>query len=188
MVFCSRLACGVERPLLRSGARPGDAVYLSGPLGLASAGLEILATRRRRRGTGFDRLVEAQRRPRPHVTWAQHAARFASAGIDVSDGLAQDLGHLAQASGARIDLQTDRLALDPLLVTWAGSRQAALRHALSGGEDYVLVVTVPGRRVKAFESAMAGFDLARIGQVSTGTGVRLDGKILQGRGGFQHFG
>lgn len=174
----------VQKPMLRSGARPHDAVYLSGPLGLASAGLRVLG---KKHPLGHERLVEAQRRPQPHLAWAQVAARYASAGIDISDGLAQDLGHLALASGVRIELETSLIALDAALTAWAGSRAEAYEHALTGGEDYVLVVTVPAPRVKAFEAAMKGFECTRIGVAASGQGVQVDGKVWRRRGGFQHF-
>ena len=174
----------VRHPMLRSGAQAGDALYLSGPLGLASAGLQALFTKQ---SAGFERLKEAQRRPQPHLAWAQAAARFASAGIDVSDGLAQDLGHLARASGVRIEIDTSLMPLDAALTAWAGSRPAALEHALTGGEDYVLAVTVPARRAKAFEAAMRHFEVSRIGAVARGIGVLVDGKVWRRPGGFQHF-
>ncbi|HEY0882227.1 MAG TPA: thiamine-phosphate kinase, partial [Archangium sp.] len=85
--------------MLRSGARPGDALYVSGPLGEASAGLVHHA------------ISEAQRRPTPHVAFGQFARRFASACIDVSDGLAQDLGHVCKASGVGANVWRDALPL-----------------------------------------------------------------------------
>ncbi len=103
-----------KKPLLRSGAKAGDELFVSGPLGLASAGLEVLT----RRAEGFERLTSAQRRPVPHVAWARAAAPFASAGIDVSDGLLQDLGHVAKASKVAIDV--DNLAVHVDLLKWSG--------------------------------------------------------------------
>ena len=172
------------RPLLRSGARVGDEVLVSGPLGLASAGLEVLTAG----ATGFERLVQAQRRPVPHLAWARAAARFASAGLDVSDGLLQDLGHIARASRVAIDVSTAGLALHIELLRWAGSLAEARSHALSGGEDYVVAVTVPAERLAAFERSMtrAGFGAFAIGRVIAGAGVRLDGRRAPRQGGFQH--
>jgi len=172
------------RPLLRSGARVGDEVLVSGPLGLASAGFEVLTAG----AAGFERLVQAQRRPVPHLAWASVAAGFASAGLDVSDGLLQDLGHIAKASGVGIGVSSDGLALHIELLKWAGSLESARSHALSGGEDYVLAVTVPRRRLAAFDRALsrAGFSAFSIGRVTSGAQVLLDGRRAPARRGFQH--
>jgi thiamine-monophosphate kinase len=161
-------------PLLRSGARVGDSIYVSGPLGDAAGGLR------------FDALVRAQRRPSPHVAFGQLASRFASACIDVSDGLAQDLGHVCEASMVGAELQRDALPISRALRRAAGDEAEQL--ALIGGEDYVLLITVPERRRAAFERAAKSSQLAahRIGTMTHGNGVSLDGKPLRGRLGFQH--
>ena len=162
-------------PLLRSGARPGDALYVSGPLGNAAAGLE-----------GINPLTPAQRRPTPHLAFGQRARRLCSAAIDVSDGLAQDLSHLCRASGVAAELESDAIPLSDALLAFAGSRDAALPYALTGGEDYVLVVAV--RRPRAFEAAMAraGFAAEHIGWLRSGAGIKLDGVPMRGRLGFKH--
>jgi thiamine-monophosphate kinase len=134
-------------------------------------------------------LVHAQRRPSPHLAFGQLAARHASAGIDVSDGLLQDVGHLARASGVAAHLESSALPVSDALLAWAGSRAAALRPALSGGEDYVLVVAVPPARRSRFERALAAAGLAalRIGHLARGSGVRIDGRRPPIRQGFTHF-
>lgn len=163
-------------PLLRSGARAGDALYVSGPVGDAAAAL---------RGRSWA-LLQAQRRPAPHLAFGQLARRHCSAGIDVSDGLAQDLSHVCRASGVGADLESDALPMSDALLDFAGSRKAALPFALRGGEDYVLLVAV--RRPGPFEAAMAraGFSAHRIGTLRKGSGVKLDGALLRGRLGFMH--
>lgn len=184
-----------RRPLTRSGARPGHHLYVSGPLGSASAGLEVLqrarpdGTRRRTYSKAFDALVQAQRTPAPHVRWGLEAARFASAGIDVSDGLVQDLGHLCEASGVGAELKTGLLPVLEALLLFAETEAHVHRHALTGGEDYVLLVSVPPSRVAAFEQRMAelGQGAFPIGVVTRSRGVRVDGKRFDGAGGFQHF-
>ena len=127
--------------ILRSGARPGDGIWVTGPLGLSAAGLRIL-----REGPGKGAptptpaapaaarvAVELHRRPRPSVS-AGLAARAAGATamIDISDGLAADLGHLADASGVGLELDTLPVA-----------EPATDMEALTGGEDYVLAFTAP---------------------------------------------
>lgn len=163
-------------PLLRSGARAGDALYVSGALGEAAAGLV----------SKHPQLRHAQRRPTPHVAFGLLARRLCSAGIDVSDGLGQDLGHLCEASGLGAELESDAIPLSEALLAFAGSREEALPFALTGGEDYVLLVAV--RRPAPFEEAMAraGFFAERIGWLRRGSGVKLDGVHLRGQLGFTH--
>jgi thiamine-monophosphate kinase len=117
-------------PILRSGARPGHGIWVSGPLGLAAAGLRLL----REGGKGAaGEAVDAHRRPRPSVAAGLGArAAGASAMIDVSDGLAADLGHLGDASGVGMDVD--------VLPIGDGATE---EEALVGGEDYVLAFTTP---------------------------------------------
>ncbi len=175
------VAGDARKPLLRSGARAGDRVYVSGCLGLASAGLQVIE----RGVSGFERLRMAQKRPAPHIAWALRAAPYVSAAIDVSDGLIQDLGHVAKASKAAIALHTSAMVIDAALARFSSQ---PLEHVLSGGEDYVVAVTVPAARAGAFERSMAkrGFEVHRIGEVVRGTGVTVDGRRVAGRKGFQH--
>lgn len=165
-----------RRPLLRSGARAGDALYVSGPLGDAAGGLRFDAPS----------LVRAQRRPAPHVAFGRFASRFASAGIDVSDGLAQDLRQLCDASSVGAHLYGDELPISRALRSAAGAD--AVRLALTGGEDYVLLVSVPRAKQAGFERAAHAARLAahRVGVITEGRGVRLDGRPLRGALGFQH--
>ena len=137
-------------PLLRSGARPGDRLFVTGPLGGSAAGLEQL------RGSPSDgvpppgdpsrgRNLEAFRRPVARLDEGEVARQAgASAAIDISDGLAPDLGHLARASGLRILLDTVPVA-----------EGATVDGALHGGEDYELVLATsdPDRLVAAFVAA-----------------------------------
>jgi thiamine-monophosphate kinase len=177
-----------RRPLLRSGGRPGDVLYASGHLGDAAAGLQLLQ-RQRAVGLAQHPLVQAQRRPAPHLAYGRLAAAHASAAIDVSDGLLQDLGHLARASGVAARLDSEGVPVSDALLAWAGSRAAALELALRGGEDYVLVVAVSQARAARFERALraAGLSALRLGSLARGEGVLLDGRRPRGRGGFQHF-
>lgn len=160
-----------QRPLVRSGAKVGHRIFVSGTLGDAAGGLLRGAPRE---------LVRAQRRPTPHLDFARRARGFISAAIDVSDGLLQDLGHLCTASGVAAELDSAALPLSRALVKFAGTR--ALDLALRGGEDYVLLFTAPDRHADALR-ALGAFE---IGQVIRGSGVRVDGKTITGRGGFTH--
>jgi thiamine-monophosphate kinase len=180
-------AGAVRRPLLRTGGRPGDRLYVSGHLGDAAAGLQLLR-RRRTAGPAARPLVQAQRRPAPHLAYGQLAARHAAAAIDVSDGLLQDLGHLAHASGVCARLEAEAVPVSDALLAWAGSRAAALPLALSGGEDYVLVVAVREARAAAFERSLAARGLAavQVGTLTKGRGVLVNGRNYVGATGFSH--
>jgi thiamine-monophosphate kinase len=180
-----------ERPLLRSGARPGDEVWVTGPLGAAAA-----AVRRWRSGAEpTAALRRAFARPRPRVGVARRLAELGAAValIDLSDGLAGDAGHLAAASGVRITLEAARVPVSELAVESVG-QAAALDLALHGGEDYELCfVTAPGALAAGWigEADRAeGVALTRVGRVEPGEGVWLeqpDGASARlARGGFDH--
>jgi thiamine-monophosphate kinase len=132
------------RPVLRSGARPGDVIWVTGPLGAAAAGLRRL--RELARGGGGpvpEALVAAHARPKPALTEGKLAKRLgATAMIDVSDGLAADLGRLASSS--QVGFELDDVPVAP---------GATLADALGGGDDYALVFTLPAGAdpVAAFE-------------------------------------
>lgn len=163
-------------PVMRTGARPGDTVLVTGPLGGSAAGLELLRSGRPDEGPD---LVAAHRRPRARVVEGATARRGgASAMIDVSDGLSLDLGRLASGSGVGIDL--DRVPVVPGAEVAGGNGEAM---ALGGGEDYELAFTAtdPDRVELAFARAGLGPPL-RIGRCSPGQGLRLRGEPLKPTG------
>jgi thiamine-monophosphate kinase len=178
-------------PLLRSGARASDALYVSGTLGAARLGLLSLAARPGARR--FRRAEQRQRRPQPRLGLGALAARYASAAIDVSDGLVQDLGHLLAASRVGAELELAQLPVDSEVRRAFPRGGEALKVALVGGEDYELLLAVPGRAARAFERACAraGERVTRIGRVVGGHGLRLvdarGARRLPSAGGFDHF-
>lgn len=122
-----------EAPVLRSGARPGDGIWVSGPLGASAAGLRSYRRGGPATGPAEQALRAAHARPRPAVEAGLAARRAgARAMIDVSDGLSADLGHVADASG--VGFRLDRIPV---------AEGATEADALGGGEDYVLVFTAP---------------------------------------------
>ena len=162
----------------RSGARPGDVVAVAGRLGWSAAGHAVLS-----RGFRSPRvLVEAHRRPQPPYAAGQQAADLgATAMVDVSDGLIQDLGHVAAASGVRIDL--DAAAFDvaqPLYDVAAALGGDPRAWVLAGGEDHALAACFP-----------AGTELPDpwrvVGAVSAGDGVLVDGEPYEGPTGWEAF-
>ena len=154
--------------LLRSGARPGDAVCLSGPLGGAAQALKQidLATSQPGRLNALERCYW---RPQPPFSLAPDLRSHASSGIDLSDGLLADLGHVAAASGVGLHLEGAAIPL---------AAGAAIDDALTGGDDYALAFTT------GHKPLMERF--AVIGKVTSGSGLRLDDKRVDGRG-FRHF-
>ena len=166
-------------PVTRSGARPGDLVAVSGVLGHSAAGLALL-----RAGlTEPAGLVAAHRWPHPDYAAGPDAARLgATSMIDVSDGLAQDLGHLAEQSGVRIDVATARLPLSNALraASDALGGHDPLDWVLRGGEDHGLVATFPPGTALTGRWSVAG-------QVGEGQGVWVDSRRFERLSGWTHF-
>lgn len=185
-------ALGEQRPelvLKRNGARAGDLICLTGTVGDAAAGLELLMAGERE---GF--LVSRQLDPTPRVEAgvALAEAGLVTAMIDVSDGVLQDLGHICEMSGVGARLELARLPLSNPYRSHCVSDPFAL--ALSGGEDYELLFCVaPGREVEA-ERICAASDLrfSVIGEITGGSAVTAEGPdgapYSAARRGFDHFG
>lgn len=160
--------------LRRDGARPGDQLFLSGRLGAAALGLELLLRRQRgdRRAARLAKATE-RRLLQPHLypsiplALGVHLAenRIASAMIDLSDGLSSDLARMARASrsGARIFL--DRLPVVRVPAAIARGGLDPLPLALHGGEDYGLLFAVPSARVGEVPRSFHGTPITRIGEV-----------------------
>jgi thiamine-monophosphate kinase len=191
-------------PVLRSGARPGDVIAVAGPLGHSAAGFALLsagaapvpATGAQEPGPAAA-LVAAHLRPSPPYEAGPEAALLgATAMIDVSDGLLADLGHVAAASGVRLEIDSSALVTGGPLSeaaavlskpTQAGGTDRgdspsslALSWVLTGGEDHSLVAAFPA-------SAVLPSRWRVIGAVRGGNGVTVDGEPHAGPGGWQHF-
>lgn len=179
--------------LRRNGARPGDAVLVTGTLGDAAAGLHLYAPSldaddEKRCAVLRDRL----NRPQPRVAAGLALRGRASACIDVSDGLLADLDHIARASGVAAELDAAMLPLSPALLATV-DEATAQDLALAGGDDYELCFTAPMARVGEIQADLArlGCGATRIGRIVEGSGVRVravDGSWLPiGRRGWDHF-
>ncbi len=161
----------------RAGAQPGDGIFVTGTIGDGALGLAV-AQARLSDPTGF--LLSRYRLPQPRVGLA--IAGVASAGMDISDGLVQDLGHICRASGVTADIDAARIPLSPQ------ARAAGpdwLPTCLTGGDDYELLLAIPAGRE-------GGIPVTRIGAFRAGLPeviVRgLDGKPMNlARGGWSHF-
>ena len=170
--------CEGRPPVLRSGARAGDVLAVCGSLGHAAAGLLLL----QRGETGrAPELVDYHRRPRSPYEQGPLAARAgASAMLDISDGLGRDTGRLAQASGVGIELDDLLLAGDVAQLVDAVGADDAWRSVVEGGEEHSLLASFP-------EAAGLPDGWRKVGTVVAGSGVRLRGESVIGRG-WDHFG
>lgn len=177
-------------PLLRDGAEPGDEVWVTGTLGACAAAAEVWESGSAP-GEGL-RLAFA--RPSPRIEEARWLVdhEWVDALIDLSDGLAGDVGHLAAASGARIRLEAANIPVSDSAVAALG-RERALEVALHGGEDFELCfATDPGTVDPGDFERCFGLALTRVGSVEEGEGVWLvdaqgdERRLL--RGGFDHWG
>jgi thiamine-monophosphate kinase len=155
-------------PVTRAGARPGDVVVVAGVLGASAAGLALL-----QEGVRHGPLVDLHRRPRPPYALGPLLAQAgATSLVDVSDGLASDLGHVARASGVSLGLHRGRLAA----VLPEG---VAVEQALHGGEDHALAGTVPA-------GTALPDGVVAVGRAAAGPPVvLLDGEPVTG--GWEHF-
>jgi len=157
----------------RSGARPGDAIFVTGTLGDAALALNHLLGRHRLEQDAF--LVVRNRflRPQPRVREALQLRGVASAGIDVSDGLLADLGHVLEASGLGAQIELGRLPLSD--VYEAARTQVGWEPALSQGDDYELCFTVPTERIAEVKRLEATFGCAvtQIGETVAQPGLTV---------------
>jgi thiamine-monophosphate kinase len=156
------------RTLTRGGARPGDVLLVSGTLGDAALG---------RGRAAAAALARRQRRPEPRLALGRALAGVARAGLDVSDGLLQDLGHLCDASGVGAEVRAAALPLSRAYRRVAARAPAHRRldAALAGGEDYELLVAAAPRRVgRALAAARGvGVALTPIGEITAARGVEV---------------
>ena len=205
------------RALMRSGARAGDQIFVTGALGGAAAGLRILESRavqKSRSGSKTEaKLTRAERglvlrqiRPTPRVEWGiiLGEKRLATALIDLSDGLSSDLAHVCRESGVGARIEAALLPCEPLLKSTTSKagilsetdalslEEDMLSLALNGGEDFELLFTVRPRDASRLPREVHGVPVTRVGEVTSERGkVRL---VREGRarllrpGGFEHFG
>jgi thiamine-monophosphate kinase len=216
-LFISVTALGEAAPsrlVTRAGAKPGDRIYVTGALGDSAAGLEILKLRisdSRLRNLGSSRprgkdansvirnsqsavrmLIERHLRPVPRVAEGRKLAlaRCASAMIDLSDGLSSDVAHICEQSRVGAQIFADRIPLSPALRKMSGElARPLLQYALSGGEDYELLFTVPLDRVKKLRSLK--LPITEIGTIASGkTALLVDHrgrKMPLPPSGYDHF-
>jgi thiamine-monophosphate kinase len=183
-----------DEMLYRSGACPGDMVFLTGTVGSAAAFLDLKG-----HGREYEKESELEKHhldPRPHIKEGRIIAesKAANALIDVSDGLVADLGHICQESEVGVVIEAEKIPTDPVLRDYCNRYNIDIsRFALHGGEDYVLLGTVAEDKATSLESALQSADCAffAIGSIEKGSGIRLrsaDGRIAEiENSGYDHF-
>ncbi|HEY0547148.1 MAG TPA: thiamine-phosphate kinase, partial [Pyrinomonadaceae bacterium] len=189
------------RAALRSGARAGDHIFVTGSLGGAAAGLKLLEhgerlTNRKprtRRARAVAELLLRHLRPQPRMAWGALLGerRLATAMIDISDGLSSDLAHLCDESGVGAQLDAARIPVDASLLQPGGRDDDALSLALHGGEDFELLFTVSPRNLKRLPTKLDGVSITYIGDVTDAShGIEIfDGEDSHSMkpAGFSHF-
>ncbi|GAB3377047.1 thiamine-phosphate kinase [Spongiibacter taiwanensis] len=174
--------------LLRSGAEVGDNIYVSGYLGEARAALNWLDQPQLNGHQA--QLMQRYLAPQPRLALGLALRGVASAAVDISDGLAADLGHILAASQVGATLHSERLPVSPALRGEAGEQ--ALEYALGGGDDYELCFTAPPphhEQVLAISQTI-GLPIHLVGHIEADSGLRClndNGQLRSLPGGYQHF-
>jgi thiamine-monophosphate kinase len=168
------------RMVRRSGARAGDAVYVTGTIGDAGGGLAIFKREKHALSDAErDYLTSRYRVPQPPVAFGARLRDIAHASVDVSDGLIADLGHIASASGVRMVVEAERVPLSAALKGLWGD--AALERAVTAGDDYQIAFTAPPG---------LGGPFTEIGHVEAGEGIslmRAGQAVTVLKTGYRHF-
>lgn len=162
--------------LRRSGARVGDRIFVSGTVGDGALGLK--GARGELTGLSPEQrewLADRYRLPQPRLALGQALVGVATAGLDVSDGLAGDLGHIAETSGVVCVVEAARVPLSEPAKAALGVDPVLREAVMTGGDDYELLFTAPPDRVTAVGAASerAGVPVTEIGFVEAGQGVRV---------------
>ncbi len=188
VIDCCMIGLAGKKMPTRSGARPGDAVVVSGPFGFSAAGLAILLRNARAAGMLRKQSVDSVLEPKPRQHFGTTLAKFFSSSIDSSDGLAISLYELALSSG--VDIVVNKVPAAPGLDRFDQENAIDVNELVfHGGEEYEIVATIPRSKVKQAESAArkAKVQLLIIGRVRKGTGKVFIGKQLLENRGYVHF-
>jgi len=156
----------------RSGARPGDIIFVSGAIGDSALGLRLRRGDIAGKGQRARFLLGRYLHPEPRTALAPVLRRYASAAMDVSDGLVGDLAHICEVSGVGAEVRGDRVPLSDAARAMVTASSVGLGDLLNGGEDFEILATVPpadGRRFAA-AAKRAGVAVTGIGRVTVGKG------------------
>lgn len=179
------------KAILRSGAKPGDSIYVTGELGGASAGLKLLESgfRYENSNQGQNRLISRQLRPKPQVEIGKQlsALDLATAMVDLSDGISSDLSHICAMSGVGARIHWENIPVDRNIAELSVHSEEEADLALNGGEDFELLFTAEEKKI-----SQANFQgITRIGEITASVGmievVGHNGVSLLTPKGFRHF-
>lgn len=180
------------KSLQRCGAKPGDLIFVSGTLGDGAAALDGLKDNKKSAFAQNLRLLKHFYRPQPQTALGKGLRDYASACIDISDGLVSDLGHVCRASGVSAEISTQKLPVHPDLKQVP--KQQYLQWALTGGDDYQLCFTIPENKRDDFDAWLSNqdFSVTEIGKITpihhNRSQVKIDGSALStANGGYEHF-
>ena len=160
------------RIILRSGARVGDIIFVTGTIGDGALGLRIRQGEISAKGRGRQILLDRYLHPQPRTMLAPVLLRHATAAIDVSDGLVGDLAHICDESGVGAEIGAYAVPLSPAAAAVLAADRKALPAILNGGDDYEILATVPESAAAAFaeEAESMGIPVTRIGEIVRGEG------------------
>ncbi len=176
--------------LLRSGARPGHDIWVSGRLGDARLALEVFRGHATLPGSAFEDVRRAMERPTPRLALGLALRGLATSAIDLSDGLVGDLGHVMRQSGVGATIELDALPRSAVLATQSQALQNVC--LLAGGDDYELLFTAPPSRRDAvlLAASAARVAVTRCGTVEAGDELRVvdgEGRPVEAGRGYDHF-
>jgi thiamine-monophosphate kinase len=194
--------CSVDAAVKRSGAMPGDQIFITGSLGGSAAGLRLIERGAHLADQNFgatetqvlDQLLVRHLRPEPRVGWGivLGQEKLATAMIDISDGLSSDLNHLCSESKVGALIHSSLIPIDSQVVELCGRRALdPLQLALHGGEDFELLFTVKPESVAGLPKRVDGVDITRIGEIrdpAEGVKISEGSRIWElNSGGWKHF-
>ena len=182
------------RTVRRSGAKAGDRVVVSGTIGDAVLGLALLGGKISGAGMDAAALIERYRVPQPRNALAPSVLDYATAAMDVSDGLAGDLAKLCKASGVTADIELRSIPLSAAARALTETGAITLEKLICGGDDFEILCTVPESQIAEFRrsAALAGVPVSVIGVIREGDGLPrfIDSggraRVFE-RGSFSHF-
>lgn len=181
-----------DGPLTRSGAKPGDLIYVTGSLGDAGVGLDIHQGKRTANEQCANFLINRLHYPAPRLLAGTALRRIASSCIDLSDGVAKDIQHIIKRSDCGARIQVDKLPLS-IALKEAVDAQEAYSYALSAGDDYELMFTVSEENKGTLDIALANANISAtcIGHITGAKGkleLRFEDEAYEPlRSGFEHF-
>jgi thiamine-monophosphate kinase len=180
----------------RSGAKPGDRVFVTGTIGDAALGVALRGGKAKSwklDNVQRQHLMSRYLLPQPRNALAEAVRRHASAAMDVSDGLVGDFRKLCRSSGVAADIDIANVPISDAVKAVVADEPAALELVLTGGDDYEIICTVPNKSTESFRTAAktAGVPVSAIGEIKAGEGARFidaAGKpLVFTRASFSHF-